>query len=69
MPTFIEKTMNCDQTEHKKKSSGRSRSKATPKMDNARALEAAVMDYKKEANDKNWSNIEKILQVNSSMKT
>ena len=56
--------MNCDQTESSNRTGVRSRSKARPKMDQARALELAVMDCKKDANDKNWSNIEKILQVN-----
>ena len=63
MPASLEKTMNGDQTESSNRTAVRSRSKP-PKMDQARALEFAVMDYKKDANDKNWSNIEKILQVN-----
>ena len=63
MPGYLENTMNGDQTESSR-TSCRSRSKAVPKMDPTRSLELAVMDYKKDANDKNWSNIEKVLQVN-----
>ena len=63
MPGYLENTMNGDQTESNR-TSCRSRSKAVPKMDPTRSLELAVMDYKKDANDKNWSNIEKVLQVN-----
>ena len=64
MPGSLEKTMNCDQTEHNNRTSARSRSKASSKMDPTRAFELAVMEYKKDGNDKNWSNIEKVLQVN-----
>ena len=63
MPGYLEKTMNGDQTESNR-TSCRSRSKVVSKMDPTRSLELAVMDYKKDANDKNWSNIEKVLQVN-----
>ena len=62
MPGYLEKTMNGDQTENNR-TSCRSKSKAVPKMDPTRSLELAVMDYKRDANDKNWSNIEKVLQV------
>ena len=63
MPGYLEKTMNGDQTESNR-TSCRSRSKVVSKMDPTRSLELAVMEYKKDANDKNWSNIEKVLQVN-----
>ena len=36
------------------------------KIDQIRGLELAVMEYKKDANDKNWSTIDKILQVRKS---
>ena len=62
MPGYLEKTMNGDQTESNR-TSCRSRSKVVSKMDPTRSLELAVMDYKKDANDKNWSNIEKVLQT------
>ena len=32
-------------------------------MDQIRTLELSIMEYKKDANDKNWSNIEKSVQV------
>ena len=66
MPASLERTMNTDQTSTGNKTALRSRNKAASKMDQIRALELAVMEYKKDANDKNWSNIDKILQVRQS---
>ena len=63
MPGSLEKKMSCDQTEMGNKTVSRARNKGLAKMDQVRSLEIAVMEYKKDANDKNWSNIEKILQV------
>ena len=55
--------MNCDQMDMGNKTASRVRNKGMAKMDQVRALELAIVDYKKDANDKNWSNIDKILQV------
>ena len=63
MPSSVEKTMNGDQLDIGIKTAGRVRNKATSKMDHIRTLETSIMEYKKDANDKNWSNIDKSLQV------
>jgi hypothetical protein len=63
MPSTIEKTMNGDQSDIGLKPAGRARNKAISKMDQIRTLEISIMEYKKDANDKNWSNIDKSLQV------
>ena len=55
--------MNGDQSDIGIKTAGRSRNKAMSKMDQIRILEISIMEYKKDANDKNWSNIDKSLQV------
>ena len=54
--------MNGDQSVIGNKST-RSRNKSVSKMEQIRTLELAIMEYKKDANDKNWSNIDKSLQV------
>ena len=63
MPSSVEKTMNGDQLDIGIKTAGRVRNKVTSKMDHIRTLETSIMEYKKDANDKNWSNIDKSLQV------
>ena len=55
--------MNGDQSDIGIKTAGRGRNKAMAKMDQIRTLEISIMEYKKDANDKNWSNIDKSLQV------
>ena len=63
MPASLERTMNGDNTITGAKSAQRARNKELSKIDQIRGLELAVMEYKKDANDKNWSTIDKILQV------
>ena len=55
--------MNGDQSDIGLKPAGRARNKAISKIDQIRTLEISIMEYKKDANDKNWSNIDKSLQV------
>ena len=43
--------------------SQRMRAKGVAKLEQIRAFEIAVMDYKKDFSEKSWSNIEKVLQV------
>ena len=57
--------MSGDQTEKRNKTAIRSRNKGISQMDQVRALELAVMEYKKDANDKNWSNIDENLLVSN----
>ena len=66
MPASLERTMNGDKTITGAKSAQRARNKELSKIDQIRGLELAVMEYKKDANDKNWSTIDKILQVRKS---
>ena len=66
MPASLERTMNGDNTITGAKSAQRARNKELSKIDQIRGLELAVMEYKKDANDKNWSTIDKILQVRKS---
>ena len=63
MPASLERTMNGDNTITGAKSAQRARNKELSNIDQIRGLELAVMEYKKDANDKNWSTIDKILQV------
>ena len=56
-------TMHCDQVEMPIKTAYRIRPKGMTKLDQIRAFEVAVLDYKMDASEKNWSNIDKILQV------
>ena len=56
-------TMHCDQVEMPTKAAHRIRPKGMTKLDQIRAFEVAVMDYKMDPSDKNWCNVDKILQV------